>query len=109
MPLTSMLMDAPSSSVDCRVLVLEQVALGLDVPSRGHGGQLVVQLPAISYRGPLVFRARTLQRHAAAVVADRGDLPHLLVAERRSRRHGGQLRALLLDRPRARAALPGPR
>ncbi len=74
-------------------------------PSAGHGRELFVEPPAVGARRPVVFEARALQRHAAGVLADRADLPELLRAQQ-PRRPGaaaqrGELRALVLDRPRA--------
>src|SRR5271157_5381210 len=105
MALTSMLIALLCLSLsDCLALVLEQIAFGVDLPSPGHRPEILVDPPTVRSRVSLVFEARSLQRHAAGVLADRADRPHLLGAQARLTERG-QLSTLVLDRAGARAAL----
>src|SRR3954469_16693144 len=83
---------------------MPQISPGVYPPLAGNLGQLGSDRPPI---GPLlagVIGSRTLERHAAGVVAYRADLLDLFGAQARLLRQSGQLGALLLDRP---GILPG--
>src|SRR5205823_14206886 len=68
-------------SARARQLRAREIALGLDLPARGDGGERGVQLPAVGRLGAFVFEACTLQGHASLVLADCADRPHLLGRE----------------------------
>src|SRR5580704_4981595 len=100
-----MLIAASSSAVGYGRRGTAQVALWIDLPAAGDLEQLLAQLPAVCGGLAGVVGAGALQRHAAAVLADRGDRLDLLGGERGGRRDGGELGALALDRLRVDAAL----
>src|SRR4051812_12491969 len=102
MALTSMLTPCLSSFVvGAHRRGCSQVAPRIDAPAPCARRQLAVDLPAVRARGSLVLGARALQRHAAAVVADRADRIDLLGGQLGAAAHRGQLVALVLDRARA--------